>query len=122
MMTRMMASGVYRIPQICFDVAVALTNTTPMGAYRGAGRPEAAAFVERIIDMAADELDLDPAELRRRNLIGSDEFPYTTVTGARYDSGDYQAALSEALRVAERLGGQAVTIPAADVAAVVPRY
>ncbi|MGI8752049.1 MAG: xanthine dehydrogenase family protein molybdopterin-binding subunit [Acidimicrobiales bacterium] len=100
MMTRMMASGVYKIPKISFDVAVALTNTTTMGAYRGAGRPEAAAFVERIMDMAADELDIDPVELRRRNLIQPGDFPYTTVTGAHYDSGDYGAALTEALRLA----------------------
>jgi carbon-monoxide dehydrogenase large subunit len=101
MMTRLMASGVYKIPAISFDVAVALTNTTPMGAYRGAGRPEAAAFVERIMDMAAAELGLDPAELRRRNLIQPGEFPYTTVMGATYDSGDYELALNEALRLAD---------------------
>ncbi|MDQ6839725.1 MAG: molybdopterin-dependent oxidoreductase, partial [Actinomycetota bacterium] len=101
MMTRMMASGVYKIPRISFDVAVALTNTTTMGAYRGAGRPEAAAFVERIMDLAADELNMDPAELRRRNLIGAGDFPHTTVTGAHYDSGDYAAALAEALRLSD---------------------
>ena len=84
--TRMMAQGVYRIPKIGYDVAVALTNTTPMGAYRGAGRPEAAAMLERIIDMAADELGIDPVEMRRRNFLQPDEFPYTTVTGATYDS------------------------------------
>ena len=92
--TRMMAQGVYRIPKIGYDVAVALTNTTPMGAYRGAGRPEAAAMLERIIDMAAAELGIDPVELRRRNFLQPDEFPYTTVTGATYDSGDYDAALA----------------------------
>jgi aerobic carbon-monoxide dehydrogenase large subunit len=101
MMTRTMASGVYRIPAISFDVAVALTNTTPMGAYRGAGRPEAAAFVERIMDMAADELGLDPAELRRRNLIRPTDFPYTTVMGTTYDSGNYELALNEAMRLAD---------------------
>ena len=100
MMTRIMASGCYRIPKIAFDVAVAITNTTSMGAYRGAGRPEAAAFVERIMDMAADELGIDPAELRRRNLLRPDEFPYATVMGAVYDSGDYEATLAEALRIA----------------------
>ena len=93
--------------------AVALTNTTPMGAYRGAGRPEAAAMLERILDMAADELDIDPVELRRRNFIQPDEFPYTTVTGVTYDIGDYDAALAEALRIAgyddaaRRAGGAA---------------
>ncbi|MEX2658225.1 MAG: xanthine dehydrogenase family protein molybdopterin-binding subunit [Acidimicrobiales bacterium] len=98
--TRSMAQGVYRIPKIGYDVAIALTNTTPMGAFRGAGRPEAAAFLERIVDMAADELDIDPVELRRRNLLQPDDFPYTTLMGTVYDSGDYQAALDEALRVA----------------------
>jgi aerobic carbon-monoxide dehydrogenase large subunit len=101
MMTRIMASGCYRIPRIAFDVAVAITNTTSMGAYRGAGRPEAAAFLERIMDMAADELGMDPAELRRRNLVRPADFPYTTVMGAVYDSGDYDAALTEALRLAD---------------------
>jgi len=101
MMTRIMASGCYRIPKIAFEVAVAVTNTTTMGAYRGAGRPEAAAFVERIIDMAADELGIDPAELRRRNFVSPTEFPYKTVMGASYDSGDYDAALTEALRIAD---------------------
>ena len=98
--TRLMAQGVYHIPQLDFDVAVALTNTTPMGAFRGAGRPEAAAFLERIIDMAADEIGIDPVEIRRRNFIGPDEFPYRTLTGANYDSGDYDAALSKAVELA----------------------
>lgn len=99
--TRTMAQAVYHIPKVGFDVIVALTNTTPTGAYRGAGRPEAASLVERIIDMAADELGMDPVELRRKNLIQPDEFPYTTVTGVTYDSGDYDAPLREALRVAD---------------------
>lgn len=95
----MMAQGVYRIPKLGFDVAAALTNTTPTGAYRGAGRPEAAALLERIIDMAADELDIDPAEIRRRNFLRPDDFPFTTLTGTRYDTGDYDAPLTEALRL-----------------------
>ncbi len=99
--TKTMAQGVYHIPKIAFDVAVVVTQTTPMGAYRGAGRPEAAAFLERIIDMAADELGMDPAELRRKNFIQPAEFPYTTLMGANYDSGDYELALDEALRVAD---------------------
>ncbi len=98
--TRNMAQGPYRIPRLAYDVAVALTNTTPMGAFRGAGRPEATAFLERIIDLAADELGIDPVELRRRNLLRADEFPYTTCTGTTYDCGDYQAALDEAVRLA----------------------
>jgi aerobic carbon-monoxide dehydrogenase large subunit len=98
--TRTMAQGVYRIPKIAFDVAVALTNTTTMGAFRGAGRPEAAAFLERIMDMAADELDIDPVELRRRNLLPTDEFPYRTLMGATYDSGGYEAPLRQAVELA----------------------
>ncbi len=68
----------------------AATNTTPMGAYRGAGRPEACALLERIIDMAAVELGVDPVELRRRNLLAPDAFPFTTATGMVYDVGEYQ--------------------------------
>jgi carbon-monoxide dehydrogenase large subunit len=98
--TRMMAHGVYRIPKLAFDSVAVLTNTTPMGAFRGAGRPEAAALLERLIDLAADELDLDPIELRRRNFIQPDAFPYATSTGATYDVGDFDLALREVLRVA----------------------
>ena len=98
--TKLMAQGPYRIPRIAYDVATVVTNTTPMGAFRGAGRPEAAAFLERILDMAAEELRLDPAEIRRRNFLPPDGFPHRTVMGATYDSGDYHTALSEALRVA----------------------
>jgi carbon-monoxide dehydrogenase large subunit len=78
----------------------AATNTTPTGAYRGAGRPEAAAFLERIIDMAAVELDLDPVEIRKRNFIPPEAFPLTTVTGANYDVGEYAKALDEVCRIA----------------------
>jgi aerobic carbon-monoxide dehydrogenase large subunit len=102
--TKVMAQGVYHIPTIAFDVGIVATNTTPMGAYRGAGRPEAAAFLERIVDMAADELGIDPVELRRKNFIQPDEFPLTTVMGADYDSGDYGAALDEALRISDYEG------------------
>jgi carbon-monoxide dehydrogenase large subunit len=98
--TRTMAQGVYRIPKISYECAVALTNTTPMGAFRGAGRPEAAAMLERMMDLAAHELALDPAEIRRRNFLPPEEFPYTTRMRAVYDSGDYDRALTEALRVA----------------------
>jgi carbon-monoxide dehydrogenase large subunit len=99
--TRMMAQGVYRVPALSYDAAVAVTNTTPMGAFRGAGRPEAAALLERIIDVAADELAIDPAEMRRRNFLAPDVFPYTTLMGTRYDSGDYEAALTKALELAD---------------------
>jgi carbon-monoxide dehydrogenase large subunit len=99
--TRMMAQGVYEIPRISFEAVVALTNTTPMGAFRGAGRPEAAAMLERIMDIAAAELDLDPVEIRRRNFLPPDAFPYTTRMRTVYDSGNYQLALDEALRLAD---------------------
>ncbi|HEX4864343.1 MAG TPA: molybdopterin cofactor-binding domain-containing protein, partial [Acidimicrobiales bacterium] len=103
--TRMMAQGVYEIPLIQFDVAVAVTNTTPMGAFRGAGRPEAAEMLERMMDIAADELGVDPVELRRRNLIAPFTEPLTTVVGTTYDTGDYVKALDEAIRLSgyERL-------------------
>ena len=96
-----MAQGVYRIPKLGYDVAVALTNTTPVGAFRGAGRPEASALLERMIDLAAVELDIDPVELRRRNFVGPDEFPYETVVGTTYDCGDYERTLDEVLRIAD---------------------
>jgi carbon-monoxide dehydrogenase large subunit len=98
--TRTMAQGVYRIPKIEFTVRSAVTNTTPTGAYRGAGRPEAASMLERIIDIAASELDIDPAEIRRRNFLQPGDFPLTTVTGANYDNGEYENALDAALAVA----------------------
>jgi aerobic carbon-monoxide dehydrogenase large subunit len=75
--TRRMAQGTYAFPTIEFDVAVAVTNTTPMGAYRGAGRPEATALLERLVDQAALELGIDPIEIRRRNFLGDDVFPFT---------------------------------------------
>jgi carbon-monoxide dehydrogenase large subunit len=95
--TRLMASGVYRIPRIEVASVCAVTNTTPVAAYRGAGRPEATAMVERAVDLLAGRLGLDPAELRRRNLIGARAFPYTTATRARYDSGDYEGVLDRVL-------------------------
>lgn len=103
-LTRLMAQGVYRIPRIEFTGEVVLTNTTPVSSYRGAGRPEATQLLERIVDMAADELDLDPVELRRRNLLRPEEFPLTTVTGASYDSGEYERTLDVALRLADYPG------------------
>jgi len=98
--TRLMSQGVYRVPELAYEAAAVLTNTTPMGAFRGAGRPEAALALERVMDLAAVELGVDPAELRRRNLLRADELPMTTKTGARYDSGDYHRALERALELA----------------------
>jgi carbon-monoxide dehydrogenase large subunit len=95
--TQMMSQQVYRTPKIEFNWRVACTNTTSVGAYRGAGRPEATHLVERMLDIAADELDVDPAEIRRKNYIPPDAFPYTTSTGATYDSGDYARPLEALL-------------------------
>ncbi|MEX2625481.1 MAG: xanthine dehydrogenase family protein molybdopterin-binding subunit [Ilumatobacteraceae bacterium] len=94
--TRRMSHGTYDFPAIQFDVAVAATNTTPMGAYRGAGRPEATALLERLVDQAALELGIDPIELRERNFLGDDVFPFRTITGVTYDSGRYSLPLRTA--------------------------
>jgi carbon-monoxide dehydrogenase large subunit len=99
-LTGQMASGVYRVPRVDFAYRAVVTNTTPIGAYRGAGRPEATALVERAMDQLAARLDLDPAELRRRNFIPPDDFPHQTVAGARYDSGEYAQALERVLAAA----------------------
>jgi len=99
--TAEMISGVYAIPAIAFRGRAVVTNVTPLGAYRGAGRPEAAACIERAMDLLAAELDLDPVELRRRNLIAPDAFPYLTASGATYDTGAYQRSLDRALEIAD---------------------
>ncbi|HEY2301209.1 MAG TPA: xanthine dehydrogenase family protein molybdopterin-binding subunit [Acidimicrobiales bacterium] len=97
--TLRMLPGPYGIASVEGHAVAAATNTTPMGAYRGAGRPEACALLERIIDIAAVELGVDPVELRRRNLLASDAFPFTTATGMIYDVGDYQRTLDAALEL-----------------------
>ncbi|MEA2383436.1 MAG: aerobic carbon-monoxide dehydrogenase large subunit [Solirubrobacteraceae bacterium] len=97
MLTKMCASGPYAIPKIEVDATSVVTNTTPITAYRGAGRPEATQAIERAIDVFAIEAGLDPAEVRRKNLIPADAFPYATASGAHYDSGDYATALDLAL-------------------------
>ena len=99
-LTGMMASGVYKIPKIGVDVTTVTTNTTTIGAFRGAGRPEATQAVERAMDMWADELGMDPAEARRINFIQPDDFPYTTASGATYDIGDYEGALDKVMEAA----------------------
>jgi carbon-monoxide dehydrogenase large subunit len=98
--TQTVLPGVYVMPKVEHTWQVAITNTTPVGAYRGAGRPEATHLVERILDVAADELDIDPAEIRRKNFIPNDAFPFTNNTGATYDSGDYEKPLAAALQYA----------------------
>jgi carbon-monoxide dehydrogenase large subunit len=97
--TQEMLCGVYRIPHVSSSGRSVVTNATPVGPYRGAGRPEATALIERAMDLLAAELEMDPVELRRRNYIRPDEFPHATVTGATYDTGDYEKPLDEALRV-----------------------
>jgi carbon-monoxide dehydrogenase large subunit len=98
--TQEMVCGVYDIPRVRCRGASVVTNATPIAPYRGAGRPEAAALIERAIDLLADELGMDPAEVRRRNLIPPEAFPFTTAVGTTYDVGDYGRALDEALRLA----------------------
>ena len=94
-------TGPYRTPAMRVEVRGALTNKTPTGAYRGAGGPEAAFCMERTMDLIAQELGLDPAVVRRRNLIPPDAFPYRTPTGITYDSGDYEAAFDRALQLSD---------------------
>ena len=96
--------GAYRIPAFDYEMRGAYTNTTPVDAYRGAGRPESAYVIERAIDRLADEIGMDPAEVRRRNFIPADAFPFNTISGLTYDSGDYAPALERALAMADYKG------------------
>src|SRR5207344_1553368 len=95
-------AGQYTTPLIYCEVTAVFTNTAPVDAYRGAGRPEATYVVERLVETAARELKIDPAEIRRRNFIR--EFPYQTPVALLYDTGDYEATLAEALKVADVAG------------------
>ncbi|MEI7556548.1 xanthine dehydrogenase family protein molybdopterin-binding subunit [Candidatus Chlorohelix sp.] len=97
-LTALMASGCYAIENIYTRIEYVFTNTTPMTAYRGAGRPEASYLVERVMDALAARLQLDPPEVRRRNFIKPDQFPYKSLTGATYDSGDYLNTMELALQ------------------------
>ena len=103
-LTALMASGVYDIPHAGADYRSVLTNTTPVAAYRGAGRPEAAAAIERAVDDFAAEIGMDPAQVRRRNVVAPEKFPFTTPTGAVYDTGEYAAALDKVLTAAGYAG------------------
>ena len=96
-LTMLMANATYDIPAIRTTLTEVFTNKTPTDAYRGAGRPEATYFVERAMDMLARELNMDPADVRRKNFIAADKFPFQTQMGAVYDSGDYAKALDAAL-------------------------
>jgi carbon-monoxide dehydrogenase large subunit len=97
-------AGAYTTPAIYAEVKAVFTNTVPVDAYRGAGRPEACFVVERLVDMAARELNIDPAELRRRNYIPKDAYPYQTPVALAYDSGDYFTTLDMALTASNYAG------------------
>jgi aerobic carbon-monoxide dehydrogenase large subunit len=101
MLTILMTSGPYEIPRAEAVAKVVVTNTTPIGAYRGAGRPEATAALERAIDLFATEIGVDPADVRRKNLLAPFTEPHRTAFGALYDTGDYAAALDKALAAAD---------------------
>jgi carbon-monoxide dehydrogenase large subunit len=94
-------AGPYKTPAMRVEVLGVLTNKPPTGAYRGAGGPEAAFCMERTVDLIAHDLNLDPAEVRRHNLLAPDAFPYTTPTGVTYDSGDYVRGLDRVLALAD---------------------
>ncbi len=99
-LTSLMAAGPYDIPHVQTAFRVVVTNTTPISAYRGAGRPEATAAIERAVDLFAGGIGMDPAEVRRRNLIAPGKFPFTTASGAVYDTGNYAEALDQVLAAA----------------------
>ena len=100
-------AGVYTTPAIYVEVEGIFTNTVPVDALRGAGRPEATYALERVVDVAARELGMDPVELRRKNMITVDQFPYQTPVALQYDIGDYQATLDLALEAADWAGFEA---------------
>jgi carbon-monoxide dehydrogenase large subunit len=102
-----MYSGAYTIPNIHGTVFGVYTTTTPVDAYRGAGRPEATYLIERLVDLYAREIGMDPVDVRRKNLIPKDKFPYTVATGITYDSGDYEPALDTALAALDYKGFRA---------------
>ncbi len=102
--TARMASGVYDIPKVDFSFTSVMTNTVPMGAYRGAGRPEAAAAIERMVEAFAAEIGVDPAEVRRKNFIRPEQFPFTTAMGTEMDTGEYEQALEKVLAAVDYAG------------------
>ena len=97
-------AGNYKTPQIYVNVKAVFTNTVPVDAYRGAGRPEATFQLERVIDKAAREIGMDPIELRRKNFIEKDQFPYTTPVALQYDTGDYAATMDKLEEIADIAG------------------
>ncbi len=118
MITRVMASGVYGIQQVQFDYGLAATNRAPLGAFRGAGRPQATLTIERMADLAAAEMGIDPVEFRRLNFLAPEAFPLVTPTGGAYDTGEYEKALDRACELvgyeelrAEQAAGRAAGDP-----------
>ena len=97
-------ASVYRTPLMSIDIKTVLTNTTLMGAYRGAGRPEANYFMERLIDRAADEMGIDRLTLRKRNFIKPAQMPFAASSGVTYDSGDFHGVFSKALEISDHAG------------------
>ena len=102
-----MTTGLYDIPTVAIDVTGVYTNTTPTDAYRGAGRPEAAYLIERMMDHAARELGVSNIELRRKNFIPTESLPYTTPTGRMYDTGEFAGHMDRALELADAAGFEA---------------
>ena len=100
-LSRMVATGVYDIAKVDYFHTSTVTNTMPMGAYRGAGRPEATHAIERMVDLFAAEVGMDPAEIRRRNFVAPEAFPYTTSVGTTMDSGEYAKALDLVMEAAD---------------------
>ncbi|PYS36401.1 MAG: carbon monoxide dehydrogenase, partial [Acidobacteria bacterium] len=103
-LTGLLAPGCYKIPALKFDQVGVLTNKMATDAYRGAGRPEATYLIERIVDVAAQKLKIDPAEIRRKNFPQPKEFPFKTSGGVIYDSANYEGALNRALELADYKG------------------
>jgi carbon-monoxide dehydrogenase large subunit len=103
-LTVTMGTGPYKFRNYSAELIACYTNKTPTAAYRGAGRPEATYILERLMDLIAHDLDLDPVEVRRRNLLQPDQFPYTTVTDIVFDSGNYQGALDKAIDLVDYAG------------------
>jgi aerobic carbon-monoxide dehydrogenase large subunit len=97
-------AGPYRTPLVYVNVKAVFTNTAPVDAYRGAGRPEATYSLERVIDKAAHELGIDPLEIRRKNFIQPDQYPYTTPVGLVYDTGNYNATLDKLIEIGDLAG------------------
>jgi aerobic carbon-monoxide dehydrogenase large subunit len=97
-------ASVYRTPLMNVDIKCVLTNTTLLGAYRGAGRPEANYFMERLIDAAADEMGIDRLTLRKRNFVKSSQMPFAASSGVTYDSGDFQGVFNKALQLSDHSG------------------